>query len=116
MKFLFITLLIICLFNFSCTLNKKLVVINPPQVVETTINCSYPFTLSNNLIFLVFYKDAMRFLTNGDEMCRNSFAKKLKEEVKASFFIPKGCITWIVDDINDAIHNPLELQKRLNYL
>ena len=116
MKFLFITLLIICLFGFGCTLNKNSVVINPPQGVETTINCSYPFTPSNNLILLVFYKDAMRFLTNGDEMCRNSFAKKLKEEVKTSFLIPKGCITWIVDDINDAIHNPLELQKRLNYL
>ena len=43
MKFFFITLLIICLFNFSCTLNKNSVVINPPKSVETTINCSYPF-------------------------------------------------------------------------
>jgi hypothetical protein len=116
MKKIFSKLLIICLFNFSCALNKNSVVINPPQGVATTINCSYPFTPSNNLVLLVFYKDAMRFLTNGDEMCRNSFANKLREELKASFFIPQGCITWIVDDINDAIHNPLELQKRLNYL
>jgi hypothetical protein len=116
MKFTFITLLIICLFDFSCTLNKKSVVINPTQVVEKKLNCSYPFTPSNNLILLIFYKDAMRFLTDGDEICRNSFAKKLKEELKASFFIPKGCITWMLDDISDAIYNPLELQKRLNYL
>ena len=106
---------IICLLNLSCTLKKNSVVINSSQDSETPGNCSYPFTPSNNLVLMLFYKDAMRYLTHSDDICRHSFAKKLKEEVQSSFFLSKGCIKATVDDINDALYNPTELRKRLNY-
>ena len=105
----------ICLLNSSCVLKKNSAVINSSQNSETTVNCSYPFTPSNNLVFFLFYKDAMRYLTHGEEICRHSFAEKLKEEVKSSFFLSQGCIEATVDDINDALYHPEELRKRLNY-
>ena len=106
---------IICLLNLSCTLKKNSVVINSSQDSETPVNCSYPFTPSNNLVLMLFYKDAMRYLTHSDDICRHSFAKKLKEEVQSSFFLSKGCIRATGDDINDALYNPTKLRKRLNY-
>ena len=106
---------IICLLKLSCTLKKNSVVINSSQDSETPVNCSYPFTPSNNLVLMLFYKDAMRYLTHSDDICRHSFAKKLKEEVQSSFFLSQGCIKATVDDINDALYNPTELRKRLNY-
>ena len=110
-----ITLSIICLLNLSCALKKNSSVINSSQNSGTTVNCSYPFTPSNNLVFFLFYKDAMRYLTHSDDICRQAFAEKLKEEVKSSFFLSQECITVTVDDINDALYHPAELRKRLNY-
>ena len=110
-----LTLSIICLLNSSCVLKKNPSVINSSQNLRTTANCSYPFTPSNNLVFFLFYKDAMRYLTHGEEICRHPFAEQLKEEVKSSFFLSQGCIEATVDDINDALYHPEELRKRLNY-
>ena len=115
MKKAIVTLSIISLLNLSCTLKKNSVVINSLEDSRTAVNCSYPFTPSNNLVFFLFYKDAMHYLTHSDDICRHSFAKKLKEEVQSSFFLSKGCITATVDDINDALYHPAELRKRLNY-
>ena len=115
MKKTAITLSIICLLNLSCALKKNSVVINSSQDSDTVVNCSYPFAPSNNLVLMLNYKDAMRYLTHGDDICRQSFATKLKEEVQSSFFLSKGCIRATVDDINDALYNPTKLRKRLNY-
>ena len=115
MKKTVITLSIICLLNLSCTLKKKSVVINLLQDSGATVNCSYPFTPSNNFVLMLNYKDAMRYLTHSDDICRHTFAKKLKEEVQSSFFLTQGCITATVNDINDALYHPSELRKRLNY-
>ena len=115
MKKTVITLSIICLLNSSCALKKNSAVINSSQDSELGANCSYPFTPSNNLVLFLFYKDAMRYLTHSDDICRHSFAEKLKEEVQSSFFLSQGCIKATVDDINDALYHPAELQKRLNY-
>ena len=79
-------LAVFCLLNLSCTLKKNSVVINSLQGSGATVNCSYPFTPSNNLVLMLNYKDAMSYLTHSDDICRNSFAKKLKEEVQSSFF------------------------------
>ena len=115
MKKTIVTLSIICFLNLSCTHKKNLVVINSSQDSGTEVKCSYPFTPSNNLVLMLFYKDAMRYLTHSDDVCRHAFAKKLKEEVQSSFFLSQGCITATIDDINDALYHPKELQKRLNY-
>ncbi len=115
MKKTIITLSIICLLNSSCALKKNSAVINSSQESGTAANCSYPFTPSNNLVLFLFYKDAMRYLTHSDDICRQAFAKKLKEEVQSSFFLSQGCIKATVDDINDALYHPEELQKRLIY-
>ena len=115
LKKTFLTLSIICLLNSSCALKNNSSVINSSQNSGTTVNCSYPFTPSNNLVFFLFYKDAMRYLTHSDDICRHSFAEKLKEEVQSSFFLSQECITVTVDDINDALYHPSELRKRLNY-
>ena len=110
-----LTLSMLFFLNWSCTLKKNSAVIHSSQNSGTTVNCSYPFTPSNNLVFFLFYKDAMRYLTHSNDICRYSFAEKLKEEVKSSFFLSQGCIKATVDDIDDALYNPAELQKRLNY-
>ena len=115
MKKTVITLSIICLLNLSCALKKNSFVINSLQDSGAKVNCSYPFTPSNNLVLMLNYKDAMRYLTHSDDICRHSFAKKLKEEVQSSFFLTQGCITVTVNDINDALYHPTELRKRLNY-
>jgi hypothetical protein len=64
---------------------------------------------------MLFYKDAMSYLTHSDDRCKYSFAEKLKEEVRSSFFLSQGCIETTVADINDALYHPAELRKRLNY-
>ena len=110
-----ITLSIICLLNSSCALKTNSAVIIASQDSRIGTNCSYPFTPSNNLVLLLNYKDAMSYLTNSDDICRHSFAKKLKAEVQSSFFLTQGCITATVNDINDALYHPTELRKRLNY-
>ena len=115
MKKNIIILSIICLLNLSCTLKKNSVVINPSRDSGAAVSCSYPFTPSNSLVLLIFYKDAMRYLTHSDDICRHSFAKKLKKEVQSSFFLSQECIRVTVDDINDALYHTAELRKRLNY-
>ena len=115
MKKTVITLSIICLLNSSCALKKNSAVINSSQDSGAAVNCSYPFSPSNNLVLFLFYKDAMRYLTHSDDICRKAFADKLKEEVKSSFFLSQGCITATIDDIDDAVYHPAELKKRLNY-
>lgn len=115
MKKTVFTLSIIFLLNLSCTLKKNSAVINSSQDSGIGINCSYPFSPTNNLVLFLFYKDAMRYLTHSDDICRKAFADKLKEEVKSSFFLSQGCIKATVDDINDALYHPAELRKRLNY-
>ena len=115
MKKTVITLSIICLLNSSCALKNKSAVINSSKDSGPAVNCSYPFSPSNNLVLFLFYKDAMRYLTLSDDICRQAFAKKLKEEVQSSFFLSQGCIKATVDDINDALYRPAELRKRLNY-
>ena len=115
MKKTVITLSIICLLNSSCALKKNSVAINSSQDSGIELNCSYPFSPSNNLVLFLFYKDAMRYLTHSDDICRQAFAEKLKEEVKSSFFLSQGCIEATVNDINDALYHPAELRKRLNY-
>jgi len=115
MKKFFIALSIIFLLNSSCTLKNKSAVISSSQDSLPTVKCTYPFTPSNNLVLFLFYKDAMRYLTHSDDICRQAFAEKLKEEVKSSFFLSQGCIKATVDDINDALYHPAELRKRLNY-
>ena len=108
-------LAVFCLLNLSCAFKKNSVVINSSQGSGATVNCPYPFTPSNNIVLLLNYKDAMSYLTNSDDICRHSFANKLKEEVQSSFFLTQGCITATVNDINDALYHPAELRKRLNY-
>ena len=108
-------LTIFCFLNLSCAFKKNSAVINSSQDSGIGANCSYPFTPSNNLVLLLNYKDAMSYLTHSDDICRHSFAKKLKEEVQSSFFLTQGCITATVNDINDALYHPAELRKRLNY-
>ena len=115
MKNIIFTVSIICFLNLSCALKKNPVAIDSTQDSGVAINCSYPFTPSNNLVLLLFYKDAMRYLTHGDDKCRHSFAKKLKSEVQSSFFLTEGCIKATLKDIDDALYNPTELQKRLSY-
>ena len=115
MKKTIIILSVICFLNSSCALKNNSVVINSSQDSGAAVNCSYPFTPSNNLVLLLNYKDAMSYLTNSDDICRHSFAEKLKEEVQSSFFLTQGCITATVNDINDALYHPAELRKRLNY-
>jgi hypothetical protein len=115
MKKSIILIVIFCMLNLSCTIKKNSVVIKSLQDSGTTLNCSYPFTPSNNLVLMLNYKDAMSYLTHSDDICRKSFAKKLKEEVQSSFFLTQGCITATINDINDALYHPTELRKRLNY-
>ena len=67
MKKTVITLSIICLLNSSCALKNKSVVINSSQDLGPAVNCSYPFSPSNNLVLFLFYKDAMRYLTHSDD-------------------------------------------------
>tara|TARA_Y100001936_G_scaffold134877_1_gene131812 strand:+ start:7116 stop:7463 length:348 start_codon:yes stop_codon:yes gene_type:complete len=115
MKNIIFTISIICFLNLSCALKKNSIAIDSSQDSGEAINCSYPFTPSNNLVLLLFYKDAMRYLTHGGDQCRHSFAKKLKSEVQSSFFLSEGCIKATLKDIDDALYHPTELQKRLSY-
>tara|TARA_B110001454_G_scaffold215320_1_gene236509 strand:+ start:96 stop:452 length:357 start_codon:yes stop_codon:yes gene_type:complete len=107
---------VICFLNLNCTSTTNSIIIDSSKDSGANkVTCSYPFTPSNNLVLLLFYKDAMRYLTHSDDICRQSFAKKLKKEVQSSFFLSEGCITATIDDINDALYHPEKLRKRLNY-
>ena len=109
--------LVICFLNLNCisTTNSIITVDSGHHTQSLKVTCSYPFTPSNNLVLLLFYKDAMRYLIHSDDICRQSIAKKLKKEVQSSFFLSEGCITATIDDINDALYHPEKLRKRLNY-
>ena len=111
----FIALIIICLLKLRCALKKNSAGIKSSHDSGIGVNCSYPFSPSNNLVLFLFYKDAMRYLTYSDDICRQALAEKLKEEVQSSFFLSQGCIKATVDDINDALYHPAELRKRINY-
>ena len=80
---------------------------------ETT--CHYPIEPSNMLSLLVFYKKAMHYLSFGEDACRESFANELRREVRTSFWVTKGCEAVTLEDIDDALHRPDVLNKRLNF-
>jgi hypothetical protein len=79
------------------------------------ISCSYPIEPSNPLALMIFYKDAMRYITDANESCRQSFSNELKKEVQSSALTPEGCVKVTLEDIEDALYHPEELQKRLKY-
>ncbi len=79
------------------------------------ITCQYPIEPSNMLSLLVFYKEAMRYLSFGEGACRESFANELRREVQTSFWVTQGCEAVTLEDIDDALHRPDVLNKRLNY-
>ncbi len=79
------------------------------------ITCHYPIEPSNMLSLLVFYKKAMRYLSFGEEACREPFANELRREVQTSFWVTKGCEAVTLEDIEDALHRPDVLNKRLKY-
>ena len=79
------------------------------------ITCHYPIEPSNMLSLLVFYKKAMRYLSFGEDACREPFADDLRREVRTSFWVTKGCEAVTLEDIEDALHRPDVLNKRLKY-
>ena len=79
------------------------------------ITCQYPIEPSNMLSLLVFYKKAMHYLSFGEDTCRKPFADELRREVRTSFWVTQGCEAVTLEDIDDALHRPDVLNKRLNY-
>jgi hypothetical protein len=67
------------------------------------------------LSLLVFYKKAMRYLSFGEDACRKPFADELRREVQTSFWVTQGCATVTLEDVEDALHRPDVLNKRLKY-
>ncbi len=67
------------------------------------------------LFFLIVYKKAMRYLSFGEDACREPFADELRREVQTSFWVTQGCETVTLEDIDDALHRPDTLNKRLKY-
>ena len=67
------------------------------------------------LSLLIFYKKAMHYISFGEGACRESFAEELRREVRTSFWVTKGCEAVTLEDIEDALHRPDVLNKRLNY-
>mgnify|MGYP004206796279 FL=1 len=79
------------------------------------ITCHYPIEPSNMLSLLVFYKKAMRYLSFGEDACREPFADELRREVQTSFWVTKGCEAVTLEDIEDALYRPDVLNKRYKY-
>ena len=79
------------------------------------IVCHYPIEPSNMLSLLVFYKKAMHYISFGEDACRESFANELRREVQTSFWVTQGCEAVTLEDIEDALHRPDALNKRLKY-
>ena len=77
--------------------------------------CHYPIEPSSMLSLLVFYKKAMHYLSFGEDACREPFAEELRGEVRTSFWVTQGCEAVILEDIDDALHRPGILNKRLKY-
>ncbi len=67
------------------------------------------------LSLLVFYKKAMHYISFGEEACREPFADELRREVQTSFWVTQGCEAVTLEDIEDALHRPGALNKRLKY-
>ena len=82
---------------------------------EKTVQCDYPFGTAYSIPFLVFYNRGMRYISFGPESCRQAFAEKIKEAASASLILPQGCVEPVYKDVDDALHHPEELRKRLNY-
>ena len=77
--------------------------------------CHYPIEPSSMLSLLVFYKKAMRYLSFGEDACREPFADDLRREVRTSFWVTQGCEAVTLEDIGDALNRPDVLNKRLKY-
>ncbi len=100
----------------GCAGPIRTVAVDPPlETGEKEVTCSYPFSTTNPLALLIFYKDGMHYITHSNDPCRHSFANELKKDVEASFLISDGCIKVTLEDIEDALYNPEELRKRLKY-
>ena len=79
------------------------------------ITCRYPIEPSNMLSLLIFYKKTMHYLSFGEDACREPFANELRREVQTSFWVTQGCEAVTLEDIEDALHRPGVLNKRLRY-
>ena len=79
------------------------------------ITCHYPIEPANMLSLLVFYKKAMHYISFEEDACREPFAEELRLEVQTSFWVTKGCEAVTLKDIDDALHRPDVLNKRLKY-
>ena len=79
------------------------------------ITCRYPIEPSNMLSLLIFYKKTMHYLSFGEDACREPFADELRREVQTSFWVTQGCEAVTLEDIEDALHRPDALNKRLKY-
>ncbi len=95
--------------------SRTLVAGSSDSVSDRGITCRYPIEPSNMLSLLVFYKKAMRYLSFGEDTCRKPFADELRREVRTSFWVTQGCEAVTLEDIEDALHRPDVLNKRLNY-
>ena len=95
--------------------SRTLVAGSSGSVSGKKIICHYPIEPSNMLSLLVFYKKAMRYLSFGEDACRESFAEELRREVQTSFWVTQGCEAVTLEDIDDALHRPDALNKRLKY-
>jgi len=95
--------------------SRTLVAGSSDSVSGREITCRYPIEPSNMLSLLVFYKKAMHYLSFGEEACREPFAEELRREVQTSFWVTRGCEAVTLEDIEDALHRPDVLNKRLKY-
>ena len=95
--------------------SRTLVVTPSDSASGKEITCQYPIEPSNMLSLLVFYKKAMRHISFGEEACREPFADELRREVQTSFWVTQGCEAVTLEDIDDALHRPDALNKRLKY-
>ena len=86
-----------------------------PAIKWVDHSCDYPFEPSNIISILIYYKQAMRYITFGEERCAWHFKKELEGKVRDSWILPKGCIKAILKDLKDAKDSPEKLKGRLDY-
>ena len=109
-------LLVIGFLISGCAGPIRTVAVDPPlETGEKEVTSTYPFSTTNPLALLIFYKEGMHYITHSNDTCRHSFANELKKDVKAYFLFPDSCIKVTLEDIEDALYNPEELRKRLKY-